>query len=90
MARAAGTPECYIDCIPALLPYYKALGFKAAGAKFFHREKGPSYPMVIDLVKHARLGRELAAHEYLGLYVKAKVIKWFDGAWRSSIDAAAP
>ena len=33
--------ECYIDCIPALLPYYKALGFKIAGQKFIPRTAFP-------------------------------------------------
>jgi hypothetical protein len=47
--------------------------------------------MMVDLVKHGnRLSRELAGHEYLKLYVKAKVIKWLDGAWRSRIDGGAP
>lgn len=83
--------ECYIDCVPQLLPYYKALGFRVVGPRFFHRENGPSYPMMVDLVKHgSRLSRDLAAHEYLKLYVKAKVIKWLDGAWRSRIDGGAP
>jgi predicted GNAT family N-acyltransferase len=71
--------ECYIDCIPALLPYYKALGFEMTGPRFFHRENGPSYPMKIDLVKHGeRLSKDFAARKYLQLYVKAKLLKWID------------
>ena len=49
--------ECYIDCIPTLLPFYQALGFSLSAPQFFHRENGPSHPMVVDLVKHGqRLG----------------------------------
>lgn len=71
--------ECYIDCIPSLLPYYKAMGFKLTGPKFFHRENGPSYPMKIDVVKYADLiGRKFGMFPYLRLYAKAKAIKWFD------------
>jgi CRP-like cAMP-binding protein len=79
--------ECYIDCIPALLPYYKAIGFKIAGPPFFHRENGPSSPMVIDLVKHGdRLSEEFGPLGYLRLYLKAKILKWID---RPKQDAVA-
>ncbi len=44
--------ECYIDCIPSLRPFYMALGFRRAGAKFLHRENGPSYPLKVDMVKY--------------------------------------
>ena len=44
--------ECYIDCIPSLRPFYMALGFRRAGAKFLHRENGPSLPMKVDMVKY--------------------------------------
>jgi predicted GNAT family N-acyltransferase len=71
--------ECYIDCIPALLPYYKALGFEVAGPPFFHRENGPSHPMRIDLVKHGpRLSRDAGLRDYLSLFLKAKAISWLD------------
>jgi hypothetical protein len=71
--------ECYIDCIPALLPYYKAIGFKIVGQQFFHRENGPSYPMMVDLVRHGeRLSRDAGVRDYLGLIVKAKAIGWYD------------
>jgi len=46
--------ECYIDCIPALLPYYKALGFRITGQRFLHHENGPSHPMMIDLERVAK------------------------------------
>jgi predicted GNAT family N-acyltransferase len=71
--------ECYIDCIPALLPYYKAIGFKITGHIFFHRENGPSHPMVLDLARHGeRLSKEGGVREYLGLIIKAQTIKWID------------
>ena len=75
-----GIKECYIDCIPALLPYYKALGFAIAGPKFFHRENGPSYPMRLDLVRHGEaLSNESGMRGYLSLVVKAQAIRLIDG-----------
>jgi CRP-like cAMP-binding protein len=51
-----GVKECFIDCVPSLLPFYKAIGFSVAGPMFLHVENGPSLPMAIDVVKHgARL-----------------------------------
>jgi CRP-like cAMP-binding protein/predicted GNAT family N-acyltransferase len=71
--------ECYIDCVPALVPYYKAMGFTIAGQKFFHRENGPSYPMVVDFAKHGkRLSREGGARDYLKLFAKAEAIRLVD------------
>jgi hypothetical protein len=72
--------ECYIDCIPVLLPYYKALGFKITGSKFFHPENGPSHPMVLDVVKHGdALSREGGMGQYVSLIVKAQAIRLVDG-----------
>jgi len=71
--------ECYIDCIPALIPYYKALGFKIAGEKFLHSENGPSYPMMLDLVKHGKsLVKEVGLTGYARLMIKAKTIRLID------------
>ena len=71
--------QCYIDCIPALLPYYKAIGFTQSGPLFFHRENGPSYPMVIDLERHGkRLSDATGPLAYLKLIVKGKAIKLID------------
>ena len=57
--RRDSITECYIDSIPALVPFYEGLGFTASAPKFFHRENGPSIPMMVDVVKHgARLGRD--------------------------------
>jgi hypothetical protein len=71
--------ECYIDCIPNLLPFYRALGFTQVGELFFHRENGPSYPMVIDLVENGdRLTGGFASYDALRRYLKANVMKWLD------------
>lgn len=68
--------ECYIDCIPALLPYYKALGFTDAGQTFFHRENGPSYPMKLDLIRHGEtLCKERGVRDDFKLYVRAQAIR---------------
>jgi N-acyl-L-homoserine lactone synthetase len=74
-----GIKECYIDCIPALLPYYKAIGFTVTRQKFFHVENGPSHPMLLDLTKHGqRLSKEGGARAYLALFVKAQAIRLMD------------
>lgn len=70
--------ELYIDCIPALVPYYKAIGFKIAAESFYHRENGPSHPMVITDRYKDRWIRDFGPRQYLMLYVTAKVIKWLD------------
>jgi predicted GNAT family N-acyltransferase len=68
--------ECYIDCIPALLPYYRAIGFTVTGPQFVHRENGFSIPMKLDLAKHGeRLSREAGMSDYMRLYLKAKAFK---------------
>ena len=56
MARYAikeGTRDCFIDSIPALVPMYERMGFRAAGEEFFHYENGTSLPMVFDVVAQA-------------------------------------
>lgn len=74
--------ECYIDCIPALLPYYKAMGFRVCAPAFFHRENGVSHPMCVDLMRHGtRLSGEFGMLQYVSLYLKAKAIRLIDG-WR--------
>jgi N-acyl-L-homoserine lactone synthetase len=69
--------ECYADCIPSLLPFYKAMGFAVAGEEFFHRENGPSHPIVIDLTTHgAKLTGDFVLYDYLRLYARANFLKW--------------
>ena len=71
--------ECYIDCIPPLLPYYRAIGFRVAGPKFFHRENGPSCPMKVDIRKHGqRVSNEFGRWPYLSLYARAQMLKFRD------------
>ncbi len=54
------TRECYIDCIPDLMPLYKRIGFVQAGEMFYHYENGPSVPMVMDLEQYSKtLARRL-------------------------------
>lgn len=81
--------ECYIDCIPALLPYYKALGFRIAGQEFFHRENGPSHPMVLDLAKYGERLSDEGGARYLSLIIRAQAIKWIDRI-RGRARGAAP
>jgi len=78
-----GVEECYIDCIPALLPYYKAMGFMQASEQFLHRENGPSFPMALDVVKYgSRLSRGAGLGSKLAFLARAKAIKWIDRIWK--------
>jgi CRP-like cAMP-binding protein len=71
--------ETYIDCVPALLPYYKAIGFTVAGEPFFHRENGLSHPMVLEAARHGRrLSNERGVREYLNVIMKAQFFKLVD------------
>lgn len=71
--------ECYADCIPALLPYYKAMGFAVSGPAFFHRENGLSYPMRLDVTRYGRrLSAEFGMFQYASLYLRAKIIRLVD------------
>lgn len=72
-----GVVECFIDCVPGLLPYYRAFGFEVAGKTFFHYENGPSIPLVLDLEKSGRrLSRDPGMRETLTIYAKSRVYKW--------------
>jgi CRP-like cAMP-binding protein len=83
--------EGFIDCIPALLPYYKALGFVVTAPPFVHRENGTSHPMVLDLTKHGRtLARPFGTRQYLQLFARAKAIKLLDRLRGSRLPAPAP
>lgn len=74
-----GVQECYIDCVPRLVHYYRALGFKICGQMFFHREHGPSFPMVVDVSRHGqKLSQGLKPSGYLQLYIAAQAFKWWD------------
>ena len=71
--------EGYIDCIPALLPYYKALGFVQTGPQFLHRENGPSRPMKLDLDRHGKkLATKYESGGVGGLFLKATLIRLRD------------
>jgi CRP-like cAMP-binding protein len=68
--------ECYIDCIPSLLPYYKAMGFVSCGPRFLHRENGPSEPLKLDLEKYGkRLTTEMGPLSFLTFYIRAQYFK---------------
>jgi CRP-like cAMP-binding protein len=68
-----GVKACYIDSIPDLIPYYRALGFAPSGRAFLHRENGLSRPMVLDLTIHgAKLAEQTGARDYLKSFVEAQ------------------
>jgi hypothetical protein len=67
--------ECYIDCIPALLPYYKAMGFTNAGATFLHPENGPSYPMTLRAEDARKLVTGWTPLRMLRIYIRAQVYR---------------
>ncbi len=84
-----GIKELYIDCIPPLLPYYRAMGFTVVGECFYHRENGPSYPLMISDRYKDRWVKDFGALQYLEFYVKAKLIKWLDALRGSRTRAVA-
>jgi predicted GNAT family N-acyltransferase len=68
--------EVFIDSVPALLPYYKAIGFRPGVEPFLHQENGLSHPLVLDNVKYGKkLSNERSVSTYLNLIVKAKFLK---------------
>ncbi len=89
LGRQYDMKECYADCIPALLHYYKAIGFSVSADKFIHRENGLSYPLRLDLVRHgAKLSRDATLIDYAHLFLKAKALKWGE-AIQSSLSRPA-
>ena len=71
--------EVFIDSVPALLPYYKAIGFKPGREPFLHQENGISHPLALDLVRHGKsLSNERSMRTYLNMIVKAKFLKLID------------
>jgi len=73
--------ECFIDSIPDLVPYYRALGFDVAGPAFFHRENGPSLPMKVDLgVYGERLIRDPGSSEVARIRQRADGFRTEGGA----------
>jgi len=75
-SRDKNISVAFIDCIPALLHYYRSLGFRPVGKKFMHYENGPSFPMMIDMVRHGpRLGGKQGPLQMAQIFVKAKGFK---------------
>ena len=71
--------ECYIDCIPSLLPYYKAMGFVACGQRFLHRENGPSDPLMLDIDKYGkRLTVEMGPLSFMAFLIRSQSHKLRD------------
>jgi predicted GNAT family N-acyltransferase len=60
MAQRYDIRECFMDCVPELLPFFASLGFTQSGPPFLHRENGCSYPLVLDIERHASKVARLA------------------------------
>jgi CRP-like cAMP-binding protein len=72
--------ECFIDCVPKLLHYFRAMGFQVAGDTFFHPENGPSIPLRLDLEKHGKnLTGDVGIKRMVAFYFKTKALKFVDG-----------
>jgi CRP-like cAMP-binding protein len=68
--------ECYIDCIPSLLPYYQAMGFVSCARRFLHRENGPSDPLRLDLEKYGkRLTIEMGLASFAAFLIRSQFHK---------------
>jgi len=77
-----GVIESFIDCVPKLIPYYRAMGFKKAEEPFLHPENGPSLPMRINLKEKAgSLIGPVGLRRMITFYAKAKAYK-LSGALR--------
>ena len=69
---------CFIDCNLAMLPYYRAMGFRHAGPKFVHKEGGVAVPLSIDLIKHYdRLTRDISRLDLVGFFLRSKYYKLY-------------
>ena len=77
-----GMRECYIDCIPSLLLFYQALGFKEAAGPFHHYENGPSHPMRLDVPDAQVLSGDMGPVQALRLFLKARRRRPTDGERR--------
>jgi len=60
MAQRYAIKECFMDCVPTLQPFFASLGFTQSGPAFLHRENGRSYPLVLDVDRHAKKVARLA------------------------------
>jgi hypothetical protein len=79
--------EVYIDCVPKLVHYYRAMGFNPSGKKFFHPENGPSLPMNIDLLRYGEeLVGDMGIQRMVKFYLKAKAMKFADNLRGGSSD----
>jgi CRP-like cAMP-binding protein len=45
--------DCFIDCIPQLLPFYMSMGFRQSAPAFLHRENGRSITLMLDIERYA-------------------------------------
>ena len=71
-----GITEIYIDSIPQLLHYYRAMGFSVSNEQFLHPDNGLSIPLKIDFAKYGViLGREPTKIRLLKILIAAKYHK---------------
>lgn len=72
-----GVIESFIDCVPRLVHYYRAMGFTPAEKPFLHPENGPSIPMRINLEKNAkRLVGQVGLRRMMAFYARSKAYKF--------------
>lgn len=72
-----GVVESFIDCVPSLLHYYRAMGFTQSEKPFLHPENGPSIPLRINLEKNAKtLIGDVGLRRMIAFYAKAKAYKF--------------
>lgn len=77
--------ELYVDATAQLLPFYRAMGFRYSAEKFFQRETGPTYPMMLDLTEHgARFAEEMTPRQLLTLYMRSRFFKLADAVSASA------
>lgn len=60
MAQRYEIKDCFMDCIPQLMPFFLPLGFVQSASPFLHQENGRSHPMRLDVDRYARRVLRLA------------------------------
>lgn len=80
-----GVKELYVDATAQLLPFYRAMGFQYSAEKFFQRETGPSFPMMLDLSEHgAQFTEAMTPRQLFSLYVRSRFFKLADAVSASA------
>lgn len=72
-----GIKETFIDCVPRLEHYYRALWFRPCAPSFLHPENGLSQPMKLNLERYGRrMAKDPRKLQLAGFFIRSKLHKW--------------